>query len=76
MGQKREGKKKEKQRTHDGVGLDEDVAKVRLRHDDLQELVPEAGAPDREGVPRVVGLDGPVVELGGGGDVGVVEVEV
>ena len=49
---------------------------MRLCHDNLQELVPEAGAPDREGAAGVVGLDGPVVELGGGGDVGVVEVEV
>ena len=68
--------KKTSKTTHDGVGLDKNVSEMRLRHDDLQELVPEAGSPDREGFAGVVGLDGPVVELGGGRDVGVVEVEV
>lgn len=59
-----------------GVGLDEQVPEVRLRHDDLQELVPEAGPPDRERATVLVGLDGPVVDLRGRGDVRVVEVEV
>lgn len=73
--EKEKGKEKEK-KTHDGVGLDEDVTKVRLRHYDLQQLMPQAGSPDGERASGVVGLDGPVVELGGGRDVGVVEVEV
>lgn len=49
---------------------------MRLRHDDLEQLMPQAGPPDGEGATGVVGLDGPVVELRGGRDVGVVEVEV
>lgn len=71
------GEKQEKgKKTHDGVGLDEDVPKVRLRHYDLEQLMAQAGSPDREGTAGIVRLDSPVVEFGGGGDVGVVEVEV
>jgi hypothetical protein len=74
-GREKRARTKER-KTHDGVGLDENVAKVRPRHDDLQQLMPQAGAPDGKGTAGFVGLDGPVIELGGGGDVGVVEVEV
>jgi hypothetical protein len=47
----------------DGVRLDQEVAKVGPGHDDLQQLVAEAGAPDGEGRASVVGLGG-----GGGGE--------